>query len=180
IDAATAMTQAKDTANEIASARDKATFADAVYRFAPEDEKAQYEKEMAQYQRDLAAYEAAIQQKKADAEAAEELAPETTQASRTRVRRRPATYSDMVEGETVESLPETPQWPQMDKTMSEVKKNAVQKKPEKKSGIVTRVASHLVEQDTKEIPGVNALPPRVNPQDAYKPAAKPEEKRRRS
>ena len=45
IDAATAMTQAKDTADEIAAARDQATFADAVYRFAPEDEKAQYEKE---------------------------------------------------------------------------------------------------------------------------------------
>ena len=55
-----------------------------------------------------------------------------------------------------------------------------QKKPEKKNGIVNRVASHLVEQDTKEIPGVNALPPRVNLEDAYKPAAKPEEKRRRS
>ena len=45
IDAATAMAQAKDIANEIASARDKATFADAVYRYAPEDEKSQYEKE---------------------------------------------------------------------------------------------------------------------------------------
>ena len=145
-----------------------------------ERQKAQYEKELAQYQRDLEAYEAAVQQKKTDTEAAEEVAPETTKTSRTRMRRRPATYSDMVEGETVESLPETPQWPQMDKTMSEVRKNAASKKPEKKNGIVNRVASHLVEQDTKEIPGVNALPPRVNLEDAYKPAAKPEEKRRRS
>ncbi len=45
IDAETAKAQAKDTANEIASARDKAAFADAVYRFAPEDQKADYEKE---------------------------------------------------------------------------------------------------------------------------------------
>ena len=45
IDEATAMAQAKETATEIASARDMATFADAVYRFAPEDEKADYEKE---------------------------------------------------------------------------------------------------------------------------------------
>ena len=45
IDAATAMAQAKDIANEIASARDQATFADAVYRYAPEDEKEDYEDE---------------------------------------------------------------------------------------------------------------------------------------
>ncbi len=45
MDAATAMTAAKDIANEIATARDQATFADAVYRYAPEDEKSQYEKE---------------------------------------------------------------------------------------------------------------------------------------
>ena len=64
--------------------------------------------------------------------------------------------------------------------ISGMKNLKAQKKPEKKNGIVNRVASHLVEQDTKEIPGVNALPPRVNLEDAYKPAAKPEEKRRRS
>ena len=45
IDADTAKAQAKDIANEILAARDKATFADAVYRYAPEDEKADYEKE---------------------------------------------------------------------------------------------------------------------------------------
>ena len=45
IDEAAALAQAKDIANEILAARDKATFADAVYRFAPEDEKSKYEKE---------------------------------------------------------------------------------------------------------------------------------------
>ena len=52
-----------------------------------ERQKAQYEREMAQYQRDLAAYEAAMAQRQADAEAAQEMAPEQTQA-RSRTRRR--------------------------------------------------------------------------------------------
>ena len=45
IDEATAKEQAKDIATEISAARDKAAFADAVYRYAPEDEKADYEDE---------------------------------------------------------------------------------------------------------------------------------------
>ncbi len=45
IDEAAAKEQAKDIATEISSARDKAAFADAVYRYAPEDEKADYEDE---------------------------------------------------------------------------------------------------------------------------------------
>ncbi len=45
IDAETAKAQAKEIATEIADARDKATFADAVYNYAPEDVKADYEKE---------------------------------------------------------------------------------------------------------------------------------------
>ena len=45
IDAESAKAQAKTIADEIKAARDQATFADAVYRFAPEDEKAAYEKE---------------------------------------------------------------------------------------------------------------------------------------
>ncbi len=45
LDPDTAMSLASDTAAEIASARDKASFADAVYRFAPEEDKADYEEE---------------------------------------------------------------------------------------------------------------------------------------
>ena len=134
-----------------------------------ERQKAQYELELAQYQRDLAAYEAAIAAQNADTEAAEEIAPQT---GRTRTRRRPATYSDMVEDETVETLPEIPQWPKMDKTVSDVKKSAAKNKP---------VKAHLIEPENEEIAGVNALPPRVDPKQAYKPATKPDNapKRRR-
>ncbi len=45
IDEAAAKAAAKDIAAEIASARDKATFADAVYRYAPEEEKEDYKEE---------------------------------------------------------------------------------------------------------------------------------------
>ena len=45
IDAENAKAQAKNIADEILSARDQATFADAVYRFAPEDEKDDYKDE---------------------------------------------------------------------------------------------------------------------------------------
>ena len=151
-----------------------------------ERQKAQYELELAQYQRDMAAYEAALaaqntqeaSAQQTDTEAAQELAPKT--AGRTRARRRPVTYSDMIEGETVETLPETPQWPKMDKAVSEVKKSVPQKTPAKKSALAMRMA-HLIEPEEAEISGVNALPPRVDPKAAYKPAAKPEnaQKRRR-
>ena len=45
IDTETAMAEAKTVADEILSARDQATFAEAVYQFAPESEKSQYAKE---------------------------------------------------------------------------------------------------------------------------------------
>ncbi len=45
LDADTAMSLASDTANEIASARDRASFAAAVYSFAPEESKETYEDE---------------------------------------------------------------------------------------------------------------------------------------
>lgn len=142
-----------------------------------ERQKAQYEQEMAQYQRDLAAYEAAMAQGESDAETAHEIAPETTPRSRTR--RRAATYSDMVQGETVESLPQTPAWPRMEETVSAVKKSAEpKKKPAKTNGFVGKMA-HLIEPEQEEIAGVHALPPRVDPHQAYKPAAQPEDRQQR-
>ena len=45
LDADAAMAQARETADQIASARDQAAFAEAVYHFAPEEEKADYEDE---------------------------------------------------------------------------------------------------------------------------------------
>ena len=147
--------------------------------------KAQYERELAQYQRDMEAYEAAVAAMQADAEAAQEPMPEGTmeeKAGRTRVRRRQKTYSELVEGENIEQLPETPQWPQMDETVSQVKKtvaqNTSEKKPEKKNGLVGRMA-YLIEPEKEEVSGVNALPPRVDPKQAYHPAATPETETKR-
>ena len=153
----------------------------------------QYEQELAQYQRDMEAYEAAVAAMQADAEAAqesvtqglpEEMPEEKNEekTGRTRVRRRQKTYSELIEGESIEQLPETPQWPQMDETVSRVKKTAEQKtpekRPEKKNGLVGRMAS-LIEPEKEEVSGVNALPPRVDPKQAYRPAATPETEAKR-
>ncbi len=51
IDEETAKAQAKEIAEQLLAARDKATFADAVYRFAPEDDKSKYEDEDACFHR---------------------------------------------------------------------------------------------------------------------------------
>lgn len=145
-----------------------------------ERQKAQYEREMAQYQRDLAAYEAAMAQRQADAEAAQEMAPEQTQA-RSRTRRRSTAYSELVQGEAVEELPGTPAWPKMEETVSSVKKSAAGMQKAGKTGGFMGKMAHLIEPEQEEIAGVQALPPRVDPNKAYKPAAKPEgtQKRRR-
>ena len=133
---------------------------------------------MAQYQRDLAAYEAAMAARQT--EAAQEIAPQKTDV-RVRARRRAATYSDIVKGEAVEQLPESPAWPKMEETVSAVKKAETRKKTAVKSGGLIGRMAHLIEPEREEIVGVNALPPRVDPKAAYKPAAKPNgvQKRRR-
>ncbi len=145
-----------------------------------ERQKAQYEREMAQYQRDLAAYEAAMAQGQADAEAAQEIEPEQKEG-RSRTRRRSTAYSELVQGEAVEELPGTPAWPKMEETVSSVKKSAAGVQKVGKTGGFMGKMAHLIEPEQEEIAGVQALPPRVDPNEAYKPAAKPEgtQKRRR-
>jgi len=140
-----------------------------------EQEKARYEKEMAQYERDLAAYQAAMAAQ--EMEAAQELTPQQAD-EHTRIHRRASAYSDMVRGEYVEQLPDSPAWPQMEETVSSVKKTADARKKDAKSGLISRMA-HLIEPESEEISGVNALPPRVDPKTAYKPAARPEGAHRR-
>ena len=146
-------------------------------------EKARYEQEMEQYRRDMAAYEAALAAQRADEETAQEIAPERT--GRTRSRRRSApTYSDLVGGEEVDALPQSPQWPRMDAAVSAARGNSAEnrteppKKPARQEGLIGKMAQ-LIEPEKEEISGVNALPPRVKASDAYRPAAQPETKRRR-
>lgn len=140
-----------------------------------EREKARYEKEMAQYERDLAAYEAAMAAK--EMEAAQELTPQQVD-EQTHIHRRASAYSDMVQGEDVQQLPASPAWPRMEDAVSSVKKTEDARKKEAKSGLISRMA-HLIEPENEEISGVNALPPRVDPKTAYKPAARPEGAHRR-
>lgn len=116
-----------------------------------------------------------MQQQETDAETAQEIAPET--APRTRARRRTATYSDMVAGDAVDALPTTPAWPRMEDAVQSAKKNTREQKA-KNTGFMGKM-SHLIEPEQQEIAGVQALPPRVDPHAAYKPAARPEETQKR-
>ena len=130
-----------------------------------ERQKAQYERDMARYQQEKAAYDAEMARRAAQNDAqsvpnAEEGAPR-----RRRAAQKPKTYSDYVSGETVEQLPDPPRWPQVQQAAEEAKKP--------KKGIVSRMAKMMEDDDDHEISGINALPPRVSRDEAYRPAKKP-------
>ena len=67
--------------------------------------------------------------------------------------------------ETVEQLPDPPRWPQVQQAAEEAKKP--------KKGIMSRMAKMMEDDDDHEISGINALPPRVSRDEAYRPAKKP-------
>ena len=112
---------------------------------------AEYERQKAQYEQDMARYR---QEKAAyDAQMAQQSqqnTAETTSARRRRAPQRPMTYSDYVSGETVENLPDPPRWPKL-----------------------------IEEEDENDVSGIASLPPRVNVQDAYRPAKTPQKTRKR-
>ena len=144
-----------------------------------ERQKAQYELELAQYERQKAEYEAAMERARQEelaatrrmsavqeAEAAQEIVP-------SRRRRRSVTYSDYVEGETVEELPAPPAWTQMPDTAAAAQQEP--NKTEKKRILhlgVNRIAQ-MMEPDHEDVIGITALPPRVDVHTAYRPAKKP-------
>ena len=103
------------------------------------------------------------QKMKADAE----NAPHRRRA----VQQKPRTYSDYVSGETVEQLPDPPQWPQVQQTAEAAKKP--------KKGIMSRVAKMMEEDEGSEVSGIHALPPRVSKDEAYRPAKNPQKSGKR-
>ena len=142
-----------------------------------ERQKAQYERDLAQYKREKAAYEAAIAAQEAAArsqnmEAAQEMEP-TQPMRRAARRRRNPTYSDYVEGESVETLPAPPAWTQMETVKTPAVKESV--KPEKRGVLRSGMAkmAQMIEPEHEEISGITALPPRVDMHAAYRPAKKP-------
>lgn len=138
-----------------------------------EIEKAQYERDLAEYERQKAEYDAAMarQNMQQEMEAAAELEP--AQAASPRRRRRAATYSDYVAGETVSELPEPPQWTQM--TDAKSAPAAAPKANEKHSLLRSGMAkvAQMMEPEEDEVSGITALPPRVDMNAAYRPAKKP-------
>ncbi|MBR5301540.1 MAG: hypothetical protein IKU38_01735 [Clostridia bacterium] len=144
-----------------------------------ERQKAQYERELAEYERQKAEYEAALARQTAMEETAAELEPQSIveheAASAHRRRRNPGqTYSDYVPGEDVVELPDAPQWPQMDADM-----NIAQEKAVRHHKLLDRMAK-IMEPEEEHLASIKKLPPRVNMQDAYKPAVAPRKPGRRS
>ena len=144
-----------------------------------ERQKAQYALDLAEYERQKAEYEAALARQAAMQEQAQELAaeePEVTQPQPAARRRRSAqkSYSDYVAGDDVTELPDAPQWPQM-----ETIANAQQTEEKKSHKLLDRMA-RMIEPEDEQLVSRTKLPPRVNMQDAYKPAAAPRKPGRRS
>ena len=151
-----------------------------------ERQRAQYERDLAEYERQKAEYEAALAAQQAqEALAAREqmnteFAQENPMASRRR--RRAVSYSDMVEGETVDELPAAPQWTQMQPTqrLASVEPTAdeIEHKEAKRGLLRSGVAkmAQMMEAETEDVTGITSLPPRVDRNAAYKPAKKPGKK----
>ena len=132
-----------------------------------ERQKAQYEQDMARYRQEKAAYDAEMARRAAQSDEAAQTAPRRRRAPQ----QKPRTYSDYVSGETVEQLPDPPQWPQVQQAAEAAKKP--------KKGLVSRVAKMMEEDDGNEIAGINALPPRVSKDEAYHPAKTPQKNGKR-
>ena len=140
-----------------------------------ERQKAQYERDLAEYERKKAEYDAAMA-RQAEAEPAQpqDEAPVESAGGRRR-RRTDKTYSDYVGGEDVAELPDPPLWPQVAPETKAKPAKSAKPKREKKGflrGSVAKMAQ-MIEPEEEEITGINALPPRVDPSTAYRPAKKP-------
>ena len=136
-----------------------------------ERQKAQYEQDMARYRQEKAAYDAEMARRAAQSDVAAQTDAQTAPRRRRAPQQKPRTYSDYVSGETVERLPDPPQWPQVQQAAEAAKKP--------KKGLVSRVAKMMEEDDGNEIAGINALPPRVSKDEAYHPAKTPQKNGKR-
>ena len=136
-----------------------------------ERQKAQYEQDMARYRQEKAAYDAEMARRAAQSGEAAQTDAQTAPRRRRAPQQKPRTYSDYVSGETVERLPDPPQWPQVQQAAEAAKKP--------KKGLVSRVAKMMEADDGNEIAGINALPPRVSKDEAYHPAKTPQKNGKR-
>ena len=136
-----------------------------------ERQKAQYEQDMARYRQEKAAYDAEMARRAAQTDEAAQADAENAPRRRRVVQQKPRTYSDYVSGETVEKLPDPPQWPQVQQAAEAAKKP--------KKGIMSRVAKMMEEDEGSEVSGIHALPPRVSKDEAYRPAKNPQKSGKR-
>ena len=150
-----------------------------------ERQKAQYELELKEYERQKAEYEAALARQAAMEETAEEIAPQSHDEPQAHARRRRGaqkSYSDYIPGETVESLPDAPAWPQMaqmDQMDDPAAADPAQEKTVKHHKLLESMA-RMIEPEDEQLAARTKLPPRVDMHAAYKPAAAPRKPGRRS
>jgi len=150
-----------------------------------ERQMAEYERKKAQYALDLAEYErrkAEYDAEMARLAAAQEQETESETAPALR-RRRSAQkrYSDYIDGESVDTLPDAPQWPQMAQQTIQPREEKTDKteKAAKHHKLLDQMA-RIIEPENEELASIRKLPPRVNMQDAYRPAAAPRKPGKRS
>ena len=148
-----------------------------------ERQKAQYERDLAEYERQKAEYEAELARQAAMQETAAEIEPqqwpeETIEPEMASVHRRRRgmnrTYDDHAAEAIVDTLTEETQLSQMDEET-----NAAPEKTVKHHKLLDRMAK-MIEAEDEQLSGIRKLPPRVNMQDAYMPAAAPRKPGRRS
>lgn len=139
-----------------------------------ERQKAQYALDLAEYERQKAAYEAELARQAAVQESVQGMVAQEEAAVPSR-RRRGAQkrYSDYIGGEDVETLPDAPQWPQMAETTD------LDPEGEKKSHKLLDRMAKIIEPEDEQLAARTKLPPRVNMQEAYKPAVAPKKPGRR-
>jgi len=137
---------------------------------------AQYERDLAEYERQKAEYEAEMARLAAEQEGGEPEQeaeePESAPALRRR-RGMQKRYSDYIDGEHVDALPDAPQWPQMAQEAVHPEKAAKHHK------LLDQMA-RIIEPENEELSSIHKLPPRVSMQDAYRPAAAPHKPGRRT
>lgn len=139
-----------------------------------EEEMARYEEELAQYEAQLAAQQEAVQREEEPDEAQTESPQDA--GSRRRRKARRETYSDYVQGEAVETLPEAPQWPNLQEETPIAQEHEPKRKGGRLRGGMAKVARLIEAEEAQEITPLTALPPRVDVKAAYRPAKKPQKK----
>ena len=131
-----------------------------------ERQKAQYERDMAEYARQKAEYDAYVARQQRDDESIPQS--EEGEEPRRRQRRRRAQTNEEPVGAEAEELKLDAQGEPA--AQAEEDAGSRETVDERKNGWMNRMARLIEEEDKSEFTAVNALPPRIDRREAYRPA----------